>query len=153
MSHEGVFMPNLVAKCSNRKAVKEFVQNFMNNHEQYRAFPSAKNDSKSQTYKMYSKRDVKYLYILKNFIKKRLVKSDYELEYLLMDNCYYCDYLKLFRIFTAVYNESFVKSLSSSVYETARKIQFVRLSLSKQKKLIEVDDFFKNYTLEVVSKK
>lgn len=142
-------MPNLVVECAKRKELKKFISNFKNKHNKTGLFPSRGSDFEYETYKIYSVGVVKDLYVLKQFIKKRLIHSDYELIYVLKANrSTQGSYLKLVYAFTNCFNESFVDSLKESIYDTARKIQFTKLDLEKQLKLINLDDYFKKYEVE-----
>lgn len=146
-------MPNLVIRCVKRNEKKQFVKNFKEKHSQVQSLPIHGYDYINETYKVYSKKDIALLYTLKRFIKKRMIRSDYELLRVLNDNrAFHTQYIKIVTKFTLYFNESFVDSLNESIYLTARKMQLINLPRWKQNYLLELDDYFKTYKVEHIAR-
>ena len=136
-------MDKFIKECIRRRDVKKFVGEFESKHEQFEILPTS-GYKYFAAYRVYSTKVVKNLYILKRFIEKRKIKSDYELVFLLRINIYANHkFLKLINQFMSVSAESFVESLKTSVLDTAKIIQFDSLNAFEQKSLLKNDAFYK----------
>lgn len=113
---------NLIKECYKRRDVKKYLSNLKREHEQF-VYASTVENYVARI-KVYSNNIIKQLYILKKFIKKRLIKSDYELTFVLISmRKNNKNFIKLINQFYSISKKSFVDSLNDSVYETAKQIQ------------------------------
>ncbi len=136
-------MRNLIKEVIRRKDIKTYMVNFKEKHAERDYLPSSGYDLVFETYKVYSPKVVKTLYILQRYVKKYRMKDDYELLFALRENpVANRKYIKIALQYRRSFGEDIVEALNNSVYDTARKIQLIHLSSLERSNLIEHDAFF-----------
>lgn len=108
------------------------------------------NAKQAYCYKAFSLKVVKKLYILKQFIEENDIQTDTELMLFLNKNPIQNRvYINLMMIYTSSNADGFVANIKESIYNTARKIQFVKYSQPVQEQLILQNEIFKSKNIHL----
>ena len=79
-------MRNLIKEVIRRKDIKTYMANFKDEHAERDYLPSSGYDLVFATYKVYSPKVVKALYVLQRYVKRYQMKNDYDLLFALREN-------------------------------------------------------------------
>lgn len=136
---------NLLNQCIKKQRIEKKLNEFQQANTEEEFLPTNGYEYVYTTYKVYSPKVVKMLFELQDFIEKRLITYDYELLVVLKYNkIANRKYIKLIEKYIELFQQPFVEALKASVLDTAKKIQFCKLSAFQQKNLVQFDEFYKS---------